>query len=221
MEKLASILIPTRGRFNELLKAIKSIIDATNNLDRIEIILRFDDDDKSSLDRLGELPKNIDINVMVGKRYGYVELHKYVNEMCAETKGEFIAWFNDDCIIESKNWDNIVAQYTGKIVCFYPNNKGTGSGNIFPIISRKIYEILGHFSLAQQVDSWHHYVGKIAGIEVYRDDLVFIHNRKQEYISDENRGETLEKNRIIWESLDSEIIKDAAKIARYIKSKGK
>lgn len=216
-DKLASILIPTRNRFDSLLKAVNSIIEKTNKLDRIEILIRFDEDDENSLSRVEELPTDkVSINIITGKRHKYEFLHKYVNEMCAETKGEFIVWFNDDCIIETQGWDNIIAEYTGKIVCFYPNNKGTGSGNIFPIISRKIYEIIGHFSQSQQVDTWQAVVGKRAGIEVKLDKMVFIHNRKQPYVSDKNRAAILKDTRKVWRSTAKQRTRDANKVKQYI-----
>jgi len=217
--KLVSILIISRGRFNSLLKALDSIIKKSKDISRVEVILRFDEDDKESLDRIDELPKDkVDINVIVGKRYFYEFLHKYVNEACEETKGEFILWFNDDCVIETQNWDDIVAEYRGRIVCLYPNNKGTGSGNIFPLISRKVYEILGHFAKSQQVDSWQFIVGSRAGIEVKRDDLIFIHNRKQAYVSDEDRNAVLKRTRTVWKKSDKLITEDADKIKEYVKN---
>ncbi len=217
-KKLVSILIPTRNRFDSLLKAVGSVIKNTKDLARIEIVMRFDDDDKASLDRIDELPTDkIDINIMIGERYKYIELHRYVNEMCEETKGEFIAWFNDDCVIETKNWDDIVAKHTGKIMCFYPDNKGTGSGNIFPMISRKIYEILGHFSLAQQVDTWQHVVCNRSGIQKKFNNLVFIHNRKQDYISDKDRKQVLNKTRKVWIATKKKRLEDVKKIKNYLK----
>jgi hypothetical protein len=159
----------------------------------------------------------VDINIMIGTRYKYIELHKYVNEMCEKTTGEFIVWFNDDCVIETEGWDEIIEKYTGKIVCFYPNNKETGGGNIFPIISRKIYEILGHFSLSQQVDSWQSDVGSRADIEVRMNNLVFIHNRKQDYVSDENREAVLKQTAKMWIKTDQLRVQDAQKITEYIK----
>jgi len=213
--KLASILIPTRNRFDSLLKAINSIVNTTKDLSRVEILIRFDEDDESSISRIKELPTDeIDINIIIGKRYKYEELHRYVNEMCEETKGEFIVWFNDDCIIQSNGWDDIIAEYIGKTICFYPNNKKTGSGNIFPIISRKIYETLGHFSLSQQVDTWQAHVCNKAGLEIRRDDLVFIHNRKQSYVSDENRQSILNKTRRVWNKTKKKRLEDVEKLKK-------
>jgi hypothetical protein len=198
---------------------VGSIVNNTKDLNRVEIIIRFDDDDQKSLSRIDELPKDkIDMNIMIGKRYQYIELHKYVNEMCKETKGEFIVWFNDDCIIETAGWDNILFKYTGKIVCLYPDNKGTGSGNIFPVISRKIYEALGHFSLSQQVDTWQSHICLKAGVEIKVNDLVFIHNRKQDYVSDKDRKDILRKTRRVWKNTKDDRAKDIKKIKQFLKN---
>lgn len=219
-KKLASILIPTRNRFDSLLKAIESITSTTEHLDSVEILVRFDEDDENSLKRINELPKDkIDINVMVGKRYGYTELHRYVNEMCEQTKGEFIVWFNDDCIIETSGWDRKIAKYVGQVVCFYPNHRGTGSGNIFPIINRQIYETLGHFSLAQQVDTWQSFVCNRAGLQIRMDGMVFIHNRKQDYVSDENRKGVMQKTRKVWNNTKKKRAEDVKKLKEKFNKK--
>ena len=81
--KLVSILIISRNRFDSLLEAVDSIVQTAKNLERVEILIRFDDDDDDSLLRLNELPKDkVDMNIIVGKRWGYEFLHEYVNEIC-------------------------------------------------------------------------------------------------------------------------------------------
>lgn len=222
MSKLVSILIISRNRFDSLLEATDSIVKNTKDLKRVEIVLRFDEDDDNSLSRLKELPQDkIDINIIIGKRWGYEKLYEYVNEICKKAKGEFLAWFNDDCVIESKNWDDIIAEYTNKIVCLDPNHKGTGSGNIFPIISKKVFEILGHWALSQQVDTWQMVVGNKSGISIKRNDLVFIHNRKQDYVSDENRSEVLQRTAKVWRNSNGQIKRDIKKIQNYLKNQKK
>lgn len=220
---LVSFLIVSRGRFNGLLKAINSIINTASNTKRVEILIRFDEDDEKSLNRLSELPtNNITIHTVIGKKYGYEFLHKYVNELCLDANGEFFAWFNDDCIIESNGWDDIIDKYKGQIVSFYPDHKGTGSGNIFPIISRKIYEILGHFSLSQQVDTWQFVVCNKAEIEIKRKDIVFIHNREEgvkEYISDKNRKNVHKKTVNVWRKLSKKRKDDTNKIRKFLGKK--
>jgi len=223
MYKLVSILIPSRGRFDELLKAIQSIISTTKKLQDIEIIIRFDDDDDSSLNRLGELPTaKVDINTMIGTRHGYIALHKYVNEMCAEAKGRFLFMFDDDCIISTKNWDNIVRKHLGEIVCLNPNQDGTGKGaNLFPIISREIYEITGHFSLSTHVDSWQQLVSRYADIEIKVPEFIIMHNRKQEYVSDTNRRDILDYTQNMWSTLNKARINDADKIKKFMAKRKK
>jgi len=217
---LVSFLIVSRGRFEGLLKAIGSIINTASNTQRIEILIRLDEDDVMSLSRLEELPKDkIIIKTFIGEKYGYEFLHKYVNELCLQANGEFFAWFNDDCVIKSKGWDDIISKYKGQIVSFYPNHKGTGSGNIFPIIPRKVFEILGHFSLSQQVDTWQFVVCNKSGIEIKRDDIVFVHNREsgvKEYISDGDRKAVHKKTAKVWKNLRKKRFNDVNKIRKFL-----
>lgn len=185
--KLVSILIPSRGRLELLNAAIKSVIDTAKNLKQIEIIIRLDNDDIKCLEKIRSLPFNkVDIVIVVGNRYGgYANLHFYVNEMCAISKGDFLFLFNDNCKIQTKNWDNIVSEYLDQLVILRPFD-GIGRSNTFPIVSRRILDIIGYFSLSAHNDSWIQQVANEAKIEIDLEHRIEIsHDRLVENNNDQ------------------------------------
>ena len=60
MEKNSiSILIPTRARFNNLVRLIKSVKDTSKDFNNIEILLYVDDDDTETIDSIKQNRKNL------------------------------------------------------------------------------------------------------------------------------------------------------------------
>ena len=90
--KIASIIIPSRKRVKYLNKSIDSILEKTSDLSKIQLILRFDNDDEESINSIANLPfSEVDITVIIGNRMpGYHDLNKYVNECCGVAKGDFM-----------------------------------------------------------------------------------------------------------------------------------
>lgn len=146
-----SVLLPTRGRVNALITAIRSLLDNFSHENDIEILLRFDEDD---LDTVEKVKKQIGdeerVHFCVGQKYGYAGSHRYLNELSASARGDWLMLFNDDAIMETKNWDKEIEKYIGQMV-FLDTVKRDMQ---FPIIPRKVFEILGHFSLSTHCDTW-------------------------------------------------------------------
>ena len=179
--KLVSFIIPSRKRFENLVKTCKSIAETATDSTRVEIVVRFDSDDIDSISRIGELPfDEIDIYVIVGERFrGYIDLNKYVNECCDLSRGDFLFLFNDDTTLIESGWDDILAEYQNDVVVLNPStgNDDAKDINTFPIISRNIYETTGHFSLQAHNDTWVSEVGAMLGIEKVENRIVIFHDR--------------------------------------------
>jgi hypothetical protein len=179
-EKLISVLIPSRGRIEKLKEVISSIADLSKDKSRVEILVRFDLDDEISLSKIRSLPYDkIDIMVVVGERFGgYKGLHHHVNDLCAISRAEFVLLFNDDAYIKTKEWDEIIAKYSGQLVVLNPNTKDVAQYlNTFPIVPTKIINELGHFSLQTHNDTWIQEITRQLGIERAINDLVILHDR--------------------------------------------
>ncbi len=106
---LISFLIPSRGRFDSLLRAIKSIgdcsyyrkpYDGVKHCD-FDVHVKFDDDDLESIRRIPELAQFGNVTPYVFPRLnGYAAVDHFCSIMAGETQAQWICIFNDDAMIE-------------------------------------------------------------------------------------------------------------------------
>lgn len=117
--KTCAILIPSRARPDRLHKTLKSIFATAENIDNIEVILRFDLDDESSLTRIEEFKQYPQTQILIGERNkGWASLNLLYEEMAAAAKSSWIWIMNDDAFFDGNGWDTQLAQIptTGFIV---------------------------------------------------------------------------------------------------------
>jgi hypothetical protein len=147
-----------------------------------EVLVRLDNDDMESINKLGQLPYDkMDISIVIGNRFeGYSDLHIYVNELCAISRGTFLFLYNDDASMCTKNWDSIIAK-ENDIVGLNPISDADGfkKYDIFPIIHRKIYDLLGFFSISPHNDSWIFELIKTVELERKLPNLKIRHYRSE------------------------------------------
>lgn len=163
-----SILVPSRERPELLMESLRSLGDRD-----VEFLIRLDEDDPL-LESYADIPHTI-----IGPGYGYSGLMSYYNELAARATGDWVMLWNDDCIMQTPDWVDVVAQYQGKLAVLNPNTNHDNwkiDMNVFPIIPRKIIELLGHMSLSIHVDSWLEFVGRAVGINV-RVPITICHDR--------------------------------------------
>ncbi len=192
MQYMVSVLLPTRGRFDALLKSVVSLYNKASNPNSIQLLLRFDEDDLDSIQRISELD-NITTNYkyIIGERYeGYFSLDKFVNELCEISDGKFLLLWNDDALMMNYNWEEVISLYEGETTCIQIDNNHFPY--IFPIISRDIYEVLGHFSLHTCCDTWIHDVCSPLSIEIIEDEIYAIHDRAD--VTGNNNDETYKES---------------------------
>jgi hypothetical protein len=224
---LISILLPTRKRFDLMIKSIISLYENANDPSRIELLLKLDDDNyKEYIDRIDEIYKitqNVKI-VISNRRKGYNSLHHFVNELCGVSTGEFLLLWNDDATMITNEWDNYVVEHSGEVCVLQMDNNHFP--DIFPLVHRKIYEVLGHFSLNPQNDSWIHFVAQMADIE--KDEFRIIAHHDRADITGNNDDEVYrggigspQKYSKGWELLHSQEqanlrAEDISKILKYL-----
>jgi glycosyltransferase involved in cell wall biosynthesis len=163
-----SVLVPSRERPELLARSIESLRGAD-----LEVLVALDEDDPRLTDYAG-----IGIPV-VGPRHGYGALQRYYNELAMWATGGWLLLWNDDCIMETENWMEIVRSYDGKMAVLNPltnHNNWEIDMNVFPIFPRKMVELMGHVSLHCHNDSWIEYVARDAGIMV-RVPITICHDR--------------------------------------------
>lgn len=168
---VASVLIPTRGRPERLKRAVHSLFDMAKEPKNIQLILRVDSDDHATLNMLTkEAP--FEANVLVGPRgRGYLDLHHFIHEMAREAKGEWLVNFNDDAVMKTKHWDELISgmlfegddikemgdkgiMWFDGIWLLVPCLTTDFVANEFFVVNRRVFEVLGHLSNNTGVDIW-------------------------------------------------------------------
>jgi hypothetical protein len=165
-----TVLVPSRERPEPLARSIASL-----GADDLEVLVSVDEDDPRLDDYLC-LPG---IDVIVGPRHGYRALHHYYNELAARATGEWLLLWNDDCIMQTPDWREVVSGYDGQMVVLNPNtnhDNWTIDMNVFPIFPRRLVEVIGHVSLSRHNDTWIESIARDAGI-MLRVPIMITHDR--------------------------------------------
>jgi len=185
--KLASVLLPSRGRPAGLFNAVSSIIARCDRPESVEILIRLDDDDHESQKAVknmkGIFGDMTAIRTIIGPRgAGYTDLHKFVEELCAVARGDFLVLFNDDTLMDTNGWDAELGRFRNELCvlrlhCPIPRECSHLTG--FPAVHRKVHQIIGHFSLSCWNDAWIQHISRGAGIE-RRCRVRVTHNQKMD-----------------------------------------
>lgn len=170
---MISLLCPSRTRHKLLYDNLTTtLFNATSD---IEVLVGIDKDDPGRefydvLDDFGSAVKVVKFDPV-----GYHQLHVYYNELARKAKGDWLMLFNDDGVIVSEHWDKLFQEFDPDeplVLNFWHE-----IDNLFPAISRKLYDIIGHFSLQTHADSWVQQIGERAGIQRYVPGMKIIHNK--------------------------------------------
>lgn len=202
---LVSVLMPSRGRADLAKQAINSLGKGD-----YEVIIGMDADDPS----IDELK---DHNPLIfAERHGYGALHEYYNQMSQVAKGDWLMLFNDDAIMETPNWTGIIAPHNPHIPQVLNVWQKNTPDNLFPLISRKWYEIVGHFSLNAHADSWVQQIGERLGNQVHVPGIRITH--QGENLNDQTHNEArqiVRQTSAVYRGMEKERIEDANKIKAW------
>jgi hypothetical protein len=88
---------------------------------------------------------------------GYGGFHVYANELAARATGDWLFLWNDDALMRTDGWDDVIRAYEPRQVLSARNNHAEGIV-AFPIVPRIFVEALGHFSLNPHTDTWWQYL---------------------------------------------------------------
>ena len=149
-----SILCPSRERPNNLIRLIKNINDFTKIHERVELVVYVDNDDpllmeyRQYYEDYNKIKNNINYKLLIGEPKS---VSKSWNDIAKLSIGDILIMGNDDCIFETKGWDQIVdvevAKFPDKIfVMWFNDGLRAHMYGDFPIVSREWYKILGYFT---------------------------------------------------------------------------
>lgn len=163
-----SFLVPSRDRFSLLHKSLASLGEGD-----FEFLVCIDDDEPQAdlYEELAKLDKRV--RLFVEPRHSYRALHEYCNRLAREAKGDWLFSWNDDAIMETPDWLKIIASYDHTIpVVLNPYHE---VNNLFPVLSRIFYEVIGHLSLQTHLDSWVQQIGERTGTQIYVPGIKIVH----------------------------------------------
>lgn len=196
--KKISVILPTRGRTEVLKKSIMTLVDNAKDPQSFEILLGLDEDDNKIIDYIKSdiapilQTQKIETRANIFKPLGYENLHIYVNTLAGNANGDWIFFWNDDCLMETENWDEVISSYTGEFKLLAPKDNHEGHPYaILPIVPRDWFILIGHLSQNAQNDAWLSHIAYMLDI-FERIDVSFIHDRAD--ITGNNNDETF-KNR--------------------------
>jgi len=177
-----SILLPTRGRSDALMSSIQSLYDLADDTSTIELLFGMDNDDVVGMENMLHnvipwIEKNsVKHKIVIFERYGYNNLHKYVNGLAEHSQGLWLFFWNDDAVMKTAGWDARIREKTGEFKLLSVHTHNEHPYSIFPILPKKWFEILGHISQHSSNDAYvsqlAYYLDIFERIEVYCD-----HNR--------------------------------------------
>lgn len=150
--------MPSRGRFELARKSVESLGPGS-----YEVLIGVDPDDPELASYKTLKSKHIKV-VEFDKRYGYQQLHIYYNHLASMAKGDWIMLWNDDAVMEKPDWIEAITNYNHqKPIVLSPYDP---VDNLFPVLSRKWYQLIGHYSLSTHVDSWVQNIGSYCNNQI-------------------------------------------------------
>lgn len=140
-----SVLMPSRERAFLASEAIQNLGQGD-----FEILIYVDEDDPQ-LEAYESLNSK-HVKVYVQPKVGYVNFHEMINFLAKKAKGNWLLLWNDDMRV-SGDWKFPDGAFSKpQVLNFWdPINP---MNNLAPMVNRKMYEIMGHFSLSTHCDSW-------------------------------------------------------------------
>ncbi len=177
-----SVLLPTRGRTDMLKRSLLSLFDQAHDPTDIELLLAFDNDDKESLEwcQQNVFPelesRGVDAIVVEFTPLGYLKLHEYLNALAGLANGHWLMFWNDDAVMQTKDWDQRITEHNGKFLCLRMPTHNQHPYAIFPIVPRDWFYLLGHLSNHQLTDATISQISYILGI-MQNIDVEVLHDR--------------------------------------------
>ena len=154
-----AVLLPTRGRTTALKLSIISVFNRVLNLDNVQIILGFDNDDEVGLKYFNQSTqpwmeeKGINYTVMTFEPMSYIGLNRYYNGLAEQASADWLFIWNDDALMETTGWDKIVIDRTGEFKLLKMHTHNEHPYSIFPIYPKEWYDLFGFVARHQMIDA--------------------------------------------------------------------
>lgn len=168
---MISVLLPSRGRPKALTETVEGLLDLADRPGSIQILIAADPDDPDT--HAVDLPWQAAMWT-ASERYGYPQLHEYVNRLAQRADGDWLMLWNDDARMLTPGWDSIVNWQEPGVL--WPHSNDIETCNTFPIWPTVWTREIGHVSLSPHCDSWIQYLGQTLDRHE-RVDVEILHDR--------------------------------------------
>lgn len=154
-----AVLLPTRGRTTGLTDSVTSIVTFAQDRTKIQILFGFDEDDAVGLDHFENVIQpflddhDVDYEAQVFESMGYEGLNQYYNHLAKSADADWLFVWNDDAVMETQNWDQIVSANTGQFCLLKVHTHNEHPYSIFPIVPRLWFDTLAVLSRHQMIDA--------------------------------------------------------------------
>lgn len=202
---LISIILPTRGRPDQLRLLLESFQEHTEDLDKIEVILVVDSDDTQMANfEFPEFPLKR-VVVEPGLKMGQLNMSGYEASI-----GEYIMLLNDDVIVRTPNWDKKVLStfksFSDEILLVHVNDALFEERLCtFPFLSRTYCKLAGGICqedyVRYRIDDHIYNVFNLLSVLgthrlVYLPDVIFEHSN---FVLDDSKRPEYQPDPIIHE----------------------
>ena len=230
-----AVLLPTRGRTTALKLSVISIFNRVLDLDSVQLILGFDNDDEVGLRYFQQSvqpwleEKGAHYTVMLFEPMGYIGLNRYYNGLAKEAAADWLFVWNDDALMETTGWDKIVTSHNGEFKLLKIHVHREHPYSIFPIFPKEWFDLFGFVTRHQMTDA------ELSQIAYMLDimEIVEIYATHDRHDLTGSNQDLTYKNRKLLEGNPSDPedfhhvsfgqarLQDTAVIATHLKSKGK
>lgn len=211
-QKFVSILCPSRHNPDGLLKTINSFEKTCTNNNHVEIIVKLDSDDDVQAYTRTLKSINFQWKILIYPRHrGLYDAHYFDYDLLSISSGKLLWFLCDDLIVEYGDWleeckksydvfsDNI---YVLSFNMKKRKNK-VKSGDKFPIVSRKLVDLLGYTGLDKNQDRFFRYISKLICRRLNNSNVLVDHVKKHT-IQDEATHNSVIRKKPTYNNLSPE-----------------
>jgi glycosyltransferase involved in cell wall biosynthesis len=153
-----SVCFASRGRPEALKETVAGLLSLAAEPDAVEILIAADPDDTAT--HMVDLPAQARV-VVAPERYGYTNLHRYLNALAEMAVGKWVMWWNDDFSMITHGWDKVVRANRPAIL--WPHANHVHHANIAPIWPKAWSDAMGHVSITTHMDTYLQRLGEALG----------------------------------------------------------
>jgi autotransporter strand-loop-strand O-heptosyltransferase len=219
-----SILVVHRGDLTGLLDTVETVFNLSKYKDKVEMLIRLDDDEEASYNSLvnNKFINSYNIKIYSGDRYGFINMHKYWNEIAGLAVGDILIPWGDGLQMLDYGWDEDLYQHVGSISVFHNITYKMENGklvpwpwaNLSPGLTRGLYDIMGMIGPSPLIDGYLDHVGGRVGIKVRTNARVLLSGDNIP-----NDGEQVACDHGSSPPIKKQMAEDVDRVIRYLEEK--